>query len=209
MINLAIVDDHPMVIEGLRNLLSSFEGVKIIFDAQNIKDMHQYLHVFKPDVMFLDINLPDGNGLDQVEDIKKKLPETKIIVFTSFKEVAYVKKALHLKVDGLIFKSAEPEIIKEAIIAVTKGKKYTQSEVLEMMEDPEKSTHPDALPYITKREMEILQLIADELTTKEISDKLCISVSTVETHRNNLLTKLGVKNAVGLVKTAYQKRLLL
>lgn len=194
MINIAIVDDHQMFIEGLVAVLSKQENIKILFTENDVKSAINKLKIQTPDLLITDIAMPDINGLEFVKIIKKTYPDVKILVISMFNNLQSYNE-----MDGYLLKETGLQELFVAIDKiVNKGEKY-------FVTNEKKNSHFEYNKSIVgKREREIIQLIAEEYTTDEIASKLFLSKSTVETHRRNIFTKLQVNNIAGLVKKAIQ-----
>ncbi len=205
-----IIDDHGIVLQGVSMLFKQQEDYDVLFAINNLTDGLEALNGTPPQVLFLDINIKGDDGLEAIKVIKKKNPSIKIIMLTSFEETALAKTALRNGADGYLLKDATETEFLDAANAVVNGQQYIQKSVQDLLLKDAMGQKKDNsyIPKLTRREKEILQLIVDEKTTQEIADTLFLSVSTVETHRMNLISKLGVKNAAGLVKIALEKGLL-
>ena len=210
MITIGIVDDHGIVLQGVSNIFASKNEFKVIFAINNLAEANTTLEQIQPQVLFLDINIKGDDGLEAVKVFKKKYADMKVIMLTSFEETALVKTALRNGADGYLLKDASEQDFLDAIESVLKGKQYVQKSMQDMMLKEAMGQKKDNsyIPKLTRREKEILQLVVDEKTTQEMADILFLSVSTIETHRMNLISKLGVKNVAGLVKIALEKGLL-
>ena len=209
MINVAITDDHPSIIEGLKTMLEKDKNISVNCICSSGKETLKNLPEQKVDVLLLDINLPDISGIEVCNTLMQKKPNLGIIAFTSFKNTAYLKDILKAGGKGFMLKNSSYDEIFDAIVKVSAGLEYIQPEMKELLveESLNRSANVSFIPKLTRREKEILTLILDEFTTNEIADKLFLSAKTVETHRLNLLQKLGAKNTAGLVKTALQYNL--
>lgn len=207
---IGIIDDHGIVLQGVSMLFKQQEDYDVLFAINNLTDGLEALNGTPPQVLFLDINIKGDDGLEAIKVIKKKNPSIKIIMLTSFEETALAKTALRNGADGYLLKDATETEFLDAANAVVNGQQYIQKSVQDLLLKDAMGQKKDNsyIPKLTRREKEILQLIVDEKTTQEIADTLFLSVSTVETHRMNLISKLGVKNAAGLVKIALEKGLL-
>lgn len=210
MTTIGIIDDHGIVLQGVSLLFSQQKDVEVLFAINNLPEGLEAIQNTTPQVLFLDINIKGDDGLEAIKGIKKKQPLLKIIMLTSFEETALAKTALRNGADGYLLKDASEAEFLEAVNTVLEGKQYIQKSMQEMLLKDAMGQKKDSsyIPKLTRREKEILELIVDEKTTQEIADTLFLSVSTVETHRMNLISKLGVKNAAGLVKIALEKGLL-
>jgi DNA-binding NarL/FixJ family response regulator len=211
-IRVCIVDDHRMVIEGLRLLLQHEASIVVVGSALSAEEALLQLPVWKPDVMLLDINLPQMNGIEACKAFMKDLPELKIIAITMHKESSLIKLMLGNGAKGYVLKNAGQEELIRAIGQVFKGKTYldnaTNEIVINTMAQGKSATKVKSLfPKLSRREKDVLHLILDEFTTQEIADKLFISFGTVETHRRNMLIKTGTRNTAGLVRVALEYEL--
>ncbi|MFT3910764.1 MAG: response regulator transcription factor [Ferruginibacter sp.] len=206
MINVAITDDQSIIINGLQKILSGMPGITITGTYINGDELLNGLAAAQPDVLLLDIQMPGKTGIELAGIIAKKYPSIKIIALTNFDVPAQIKKMLQQGCQGYLLKDVEPEIIVKAIETVHNGEMYIQEQVqVKLMKNLSDSGSGNNV--ITRREKEILQLIVEEYTNKEIADKLFLSLRTVENHRNHLLQKFKVKNTAGLVKIAIQEGL--
>lgn len=209
-IKIAITDDHLMVLKGIVALLDQTPEIEIIGEYENGEDTLIGLMSQVPDVLFLDINLPDINGIDLSKRLLAKYPELKIIALTNFEDITFVKRMLKNGVQGYLLKNTDKLELIEAIKTVLSGDVYLQKDIQKKLysQSSKKATTNGLIPKITRREHEVLVAISEELTTQEISEKLFISPKTVETHRMNLMSKLGAKNSVGIIKIAIENQLL-
>jgi DNA-binding NarL/FixJ family response regulator len=196
MTNVLIVDDHPVVVEGLRKIFCESEGLFSCAIAFTVCECKKALKVFIPDIVMLDINLPDGNGLDLCKEIHDTLPLCKIIAISSFSERSYIQRMLENGAQGYLLKNSSEDEIRQAVNDVLNGKNHFSYEINDIL-DKTKKQEP---VLVTRREHEVLQFIADGLTNQEIADKMFISPLTVDSHRKNLLLKLDAKNTAALVK---------
>lgn len=206
-IRVFIVDDHPMVVEGLHSLLNKIEDIEVAGAVSNAFDAIPFLRNNIVDVILLDINLPDVSGIDLCKKINKEFTRIKILGISTFSERSYISRMIENGASGYLIKSASKEEIAEAIETVMKGRMYLSVSMEHLMR-PAMLTPTDALPALTKREKEILGLIAEGLTTIQVAEKLFISPLTVDTHRKNLLTKLNVNNTASLIRLAVEHHLI-
>ncbi|MBN9381043.1 MAG: response regulator transcription factor [Chitinophagaceae bacterium] len=198
-----IVDDHYMVIEGIRSLLQNEKGIEWTGHAMNAASCLAFLKKQQPDVILMDINLPDKNGIDLCKEVKEKYPSVFIIGLSTFNQQSFIRKMMENGASGYVLKNATQEELKEAIDAVIKGKVFLSEDVSQTLR---KEETPNIV--LTRREKEVLELIADGMTNIEIAQKLFISVTTVDTHRKNLLAKLEARNTASLVRIATQLHLI-
>ena len=206
-VKIYIVDDHPMVIAGLKSLLSQLKGVEVAGSASNAFDAMAFLKKSSPDIILLDINLPDINGIDLCKKIKKDFPDIKILGISTFSERSYISRMIANGASGYLIKSASAAEIADAVRTVMEGKLYISLE-MERILYASSATSAGLLPAITKREKEVLQLIAEGLTNNQIAEQLFISPLTVDSHRKNLLTKFNVNNTASLIRLAVERGLL-
>lgn len=191
-IKVVVVDDHQMFLDGMISILSAQENFKILFVETSAKKALQKIGEKIPDIVITDISMPEMNGIEFVKKIKKQYPEVKILVLSMFENQQTFEG-----IDGYLLKETNKEVLVEAINGiVNEGKKYfnaiqNSSNSFEFKQS-----------ILTKKEKEIIQLIAQENTTEEIAKKLFISKGTIESHRKNIFLKLQVTNVAGLVKKA-------
>jgi len=208
-IRVSIADDHHIVTNGIAAMLKDHPLVELVSVAQNGKTLLQQLEAQQPDVLLLDIHLPDIQGDELAKIITEQYPAVAILVLTNMDQVFYVRNMFMNGVKGYLLKSANTPTLIEAIAAVSRGSQYLDAAMREQMAYELLDTRKaQTKPMLTKKEQKILELIAEEMTNSEISKALFISISTVETHRLNLFFKLGVKNSAGLVRKAIQMGLI-
>lgn len=203
-IKIFIADDHYMVVEGIRSMLLQEKNIEWMGHAMTAASCMAFLNQQQPDVLLLDINMPDKSGIDLCKEIKIKYPEISIIGLSSFNQQSYIQKMITNGASGYVLKNATREEIVNAIETVANGDTFLSHEASITMRE-----NKDAeIPVITRREKEVLQLIAEGLINKEIAEKLFISTTTVDTHRNSLLSKFDVKNTANLIRLAAQFNLI-
>ena len=198
-----IVDYHYMVIEGIRSLLQNEKGIEWCGHGMNATSCLAFLQQEQPDVILMDINLPDKSGIDLCKEVKEKYPSVFIIGLSTFNQQSFIQKMMDNGASGYVLKNATREELMEAITVVEKGKTYLSFEVSQTMKNK-----PGNNTVLTRREKEVLELIASGMTNNEIAQKLFISSTTVDTHRKNLLAKFEVKNTALLIRMAAQKQLI-
>lgn len=196
--NIAIVDDHPIVLEGLSNFLSSLETVNIKVCFNNGKNLLEYNGLSKLDLIFLDIFLPDSNGIDLCLKIKKLHPKLIVLAISSQYERSIVMQMLKNGANGYMLKSASLQEFHDCILSALEGKLVFCNEVKKLIDQTD-ANDLRVIPRITIRQKEILNLLKLGKSTQEISDTLFLSILTVQTHRRNLLSKFQVKNVVELI----------
>lgn len=205
MIDVLIVEDHPVVVEGMKKLLLESGLAKLCVTASNGKEALTYLNSFTPDIVLLDINLPDINGIDLCKTMKGLVPDIKILAISSFSQRSYIMRMMENGAMGYLLKNSSEEEIIAAINDIIEGKPHLHDEVHEILRKAEKS---DGVPILSRRETEVLKYIADGFTNQEIGDKMFISPLTVDSHRKNLLMKLNARNTAALIKIAISKGLI-
>lgn len=205
MIKVFIVDDHPLVIEGIKGLLQGEENYSVIGSANYALEALEAFRQNLPDVVLLDINLPDLNGIELCERVKKEFPAIKVLGISTFKERSYITRLMEKGASGYVLKNVDKEELIEAIRQVAVGRMYFSMEAATAITTRGSSTQ---VPILTSREKEILVLISEGLTNKEIADQLYISPLTVDSHRKNLLAKFTVKNTAALVKLGIEHGLI-
>jgi len=209
MIQVAITDDHTIVIEGIKTMLKSNKEIAI---SQAFTTIADTMNDLDPDIqiLLLDINLPDGNGIIACKELLKKFPGLKIIALTNFEDSAFIKQIMKNGANGYLLKNTGKTELVTAIKTVLEGENYLPQHIKDILlnESIGKGNSSYFIPKLTSREKEILGLIIKEFTTEEIANSIFISVKTVEAHRSNLIQKLGVKNTAGLVRVAFEKGLI-
>ncbi|MBI1343676.1 MAG: response regulator [Terrimonas sp.] len=199
-----IVDDHYMVIEGIRSLLQDEKSVEWTGHAMNAESCLAFLKQQQPDVILMDISLPGKSGIELCKEIKEKYPSVFVIGLSTFNQQSFISKMMDSGASGYILKNATAAEIMEALETVMKGKVYLSHEAADSL----KNRAGMAVPVLTRREKEILALIAEGLTNNEIAQRLFVSPTTVDTHRKNLLLKLDAKNTAALVRIAMEHGLI-
>jgi len=213
--SILIADDHPIFVDGIVSLIEGIDGFSVVSTAVNGKDALDKIPQSHPDIVLMDINMPEMDGVEATRIIKDQYPDVKVIMLTMYDEIRLIKDVLEIGARGYILKNIGREDLIKALETVSNGQPYLDPAVQEKMiislsgneEDVQDEPNAELVNSITTREMEILQLIAMGMTSGEIAKKLFISKNTVETHRKNLLGKLNVKNTAALLKFAYQNGL--
>ncbi len=213
MIKVFVTDDHELYLEGLCLLLNRQEGVEVVGSSLTGTELLTVLPSIQADVLLLDVHLPDIEEAELLKSIRQLKPSIKVLYLTMMRGTRYIHKLMKYGIQGYLLKNAGIEELKTALKAVANGGTYFSKQI--NITDAESDfrntiTIDDNLvgEVLSKREIEILKLICKEFSNAEIAKKLFLSVSTVETHRKNLIAKLGVNNTVGLVKFAIKNNLI-
>lgn len=212
MIKVAIADDHKLFREGVRFLIDQMGDIEMVFEAASGRELIQKLEQERIDVLLLDLEMPDMDGVEAIKRIRPEYPELGIIVLTTYNESKMMAYLMELGANAYLLKDCEPETLQRAIESVYHEGYYFTRDVSRAMITGLKSParkKPLLKNNVTlsAREIEVLQLICQEYTAKEIADKLFISPRTAEGHRRHLIEKLGVKNTAGLIVKAIKEGL--
>ena len=202
-----ITDDHYMVIEGIRSLLQQEKDVEWMGHATNAASCLAFLQQQLPDVILMDINLPDQSGIDLCREVKRLYPSVFILGLSTFSQQSFIEKMLANGASGYVLKNATAQELMGAIETVTRGKQYLSFDAATALRQAGTGTG-DQLPVLTRREKEVLLLIAEGLTNNAIARQLFISITTVDTHRKNILAKFDAKNTASLIRMAAQMQLI-
>lgn len=200
-IRLALIDDHKIVRDGLKALLSTLESCTVIAEGGDGHDAVALAHDPDIDLFLMDIAMPGLHGLDATEQILTRNPDARIIILSMHATEDYVQQAMSRGARGYILKSLGAEELEQAILTVAAGGEYLGASVRSELDDVV-SGGTAAIELLTQRQREVLKALADGGTTREIAEQLAISVKTVETHRSQLMEKLGIHDVPGLVRFA-------
>ncbi|MBI3587159.1 MAG: response regulator transcription factor [Ignavibacteriales bacterium] len=206
-IRILLVDDHPIVREGLKSSLNSRKTMEVVGEASNGAEAIRLAKDLKPDIILLDINMPLMNGLDASKRLRRETPHSKIIVLTMHDNKEYILRISQLGARGYVLKDSSPAELFRAIEIVLNGElfftpKASQLILSAFVKRKRKKSMSSELTY---RQEEILKLIAEGLTTSDIAEKLGLSSRTVQTHRERIISKLGIDNIAGLIRFALRK----
>ncbi|MBN8833271.1 MAG: DNA-binding response regulator [Niastella sp. SCN 39-18] len=201
---LFIVDDHYMVIEGIHSILLNEDGMEWMGHASNADSCLAFLKNQQPDVILMDISMPGMSGIELCKLVRENYPAIYIIGLSTFNQLSFIQKMIDVGASGYLLKNATRQELVFAIQTVSKGKTYFSDDVATTLRYNENGQ----VPVITRREKEVLEFIASGLTNNEIAEKLFISVSTVDSHRKNILAKFEAKNIASLVRTALQLKII-
>ncbi len=209
-IRIAVIDDHEVVINGIRSMLTGLEDISIEFSTTSAQVLLDYLSGNEVDVLLLDIQMPGINGVELSKQVAKKHPQLKMIAFTSFDDSNYVRQMVRSGVAGYLLKNTDQQTMIRAIPTVMQGEEFLDEPVKKILLQESLTGQRRSIYEIplTRREKEILKLVAEGLSSQQISGQLYISLRTVETHRLNLSQKLGTKNTAALVKEAIRRGLI-
>lgn len=203
MIKVVIADDHQMIIDGIRSLLSG-EDIEVVGEAADGQALLDLLTRTSADVVLLDINMPVLGGLEVTEVLKSKYPDLKILVLTMYNKPEFIRQLIGMGVNGYLLKNTGKDDLLTGIRKVQGGENFFSAAVSDTLISSMRTNMSANEPQLTKREKEVLRLIAKGLSTIEIAEQLFVSTHTVDTHRKNLLGKLGLKNTAGLVRYAFE-----
>ncbi len=199
MINVLLADDHSMIREGLKQLLELDGDIKVIGEAGNGEVCLQLIEELKPDVVLLDINMPQVNGLEVLEKLRNSGNKQKVLILTIHNEVEYLMRAVDIGVSGYLLKDSESSVLKKAIYAVNNGEIYIDSTMTPLLKEQRylRDLQKEARSkekLLSTREIEVLCALAEGLYNKEIASKLMISEKTVKNHVSNIFKKIGVSD---------------
>lgn len=203
MIKVVIVDDHQVLTDGLRNLIGESSVAEVIGVAHSAAELRQSLGFWRPDVILMDVGLPDMNGVDLCKEVKEQFPQIRVVALTTHNEYTVVRLMLDSGASGYLVKNAMAEEVLAGISAVAEGKTFLSHEIDVLMKRPSSKNI-----WLSDRERELLRLISEGLTNIEIADQIFLSPETIKGYRKNLLLKLGAKNTAVLVKMAIEQKLI-
>ena len=195
-----------MVVEGIRSLLANEKDIELIGSASTASSCLSFLQNRQPDVLLLDINLPDGNGIDLCREIRQKYPQVFILGLSTFNQASYIQDMMNNGASGYVLKNATQKELTEAIHLAAIGKTYMAYEVAKTLHSAESRQSQELI--LGRREKEILNLIKEGFTNPEMAEKLNLSVNTVDTYRKSLLSKLNAKNSADLIRLAFKYKLI-
>lgn len=210
-----VVDDHQLILDGLKSTFNSIPETNVVAEASNGEQAIKIVNTLKIDLVIMDVDMPVMNGMEATIQLKKSHPGLKIIILTMHDEPSLVKRIMEIGADGFMLKNSDMEDFKKGVLEVLKGKKYFSEDILkaannELNNSTQFNLKPsDALllSQLTEREIEILGMIAEGLSNKEIGEKIFVSHRTVDTHRTNLMRKLDIHNIAGLIRFAIRNGL--
>ena len=201
--NIALTDDHEIVREGLKKILSKQSDLNVVAEAASIKELESKLSEQQIDLVMLDISLPDKSGLDFIKDIKIRYTDLKILMFSIYPDEKFAKRAIKMGADGYLSKSAKPSEIINAIRKIEKGGKYMKYELLEeLIFNPLKSNVAAKHEILSDREFEVLRLLAQGNKISKIAENLSLSVNTIASYKTRIQEKLNIKSTAELIRYA-------
>ncbi len=204
--NLFIVDDHQLVVDGLRSLLNNEEKYAIIGYSNQPKEVMSMLDELKVNILLTDINMPEMSGVELTRNVKKKFPHIKVLALSMFGERQVIKEMIDAGISGYILKNTGKQELLEALDKLANGQTFFSEEVTRELMKSFKNN--DEGSHLTNREVEIIRLIECEHSNRKIADMLFISERTVETHRKNIFRKTATQSIVGLLKYAYEHKII-
>ncbi|MBK9735670.1 MAG: response regulator transcription factor [Saprospiraceae bacterium] len=214
MINILVADDHTMFVDGIESILKAEADMFVVGRSYDGPSVIEFVKTNKVDIVLLDVNLPGMSGIEVCKELHAHHSSIKVLAISMFNEESIVSEILNHGAKGYILKNTGREELLIAIRTVAKGESYFSKDVTEtimkgLMNQRKSSSKSSVFfPKLSRREKEVLKLIAQEFTTQEIADSLYISLKTVESHRSSLLSKLNARNSVGLVRIAIENNLL-
>lgn len=211
MINIMIVDDHSMIREGLKQLLELDGDMRVVEEASDGVECLEKITTAKPDVLLLDINMPRMNGLEVLAKLKEKKIKTKVLVLTVHNEIDYLLKAVEIGINGYLLKDSESSELKKAIVSVVDGENYIQPSLIPSLNAKmiQRDNDKDKIEDLTRRELEVLKLLATGNYNKEIAEELGISERTVKNHVSNIFKKIEVTDRTQAAVFAIRNNLIM
>lgn len=205
-LRILLVDDHAILREGLRTLLGCYEDMEVVGEAQNGREAVERVRDLQPDIVLMDIAMPEMSGLEATRVIHQNYPQTRVLILTQHEDRQYVLPLLQAGASGYVLKRAAGTDLLNALRTVSRGETFLYPAVTSMLVDEMRRARQGAAPPedLTEREREILALIVKGNTNAQIASALSLSIKTVEWHRGNLMSKLGAHNAADLVRLALQ-----
>lgn len=209
MINIFLVDDHDILLDGIAAILKESDRMKVIGRANTAEMAEQYIRAQKPQVVITDISMPGKSGIELAQQLKKTHPDVKIIALSMHDDMNHISNMIKAGASGYLLKTVKNDELVDAICQVYEGKTYIQQSLSKCFANHRQHIESNsAVKMLSPREIEIIKLIAQDMSTADISEKLFLSVYTVETHRKNIWRKTGVKSLVGLVNYAKEHNLI-
>ncbi len=204
-----LVDDQSIILDGLEALISQNDDFLVCGRASNGREAVEKAIALRPDVVLMDISMPEMDGIEATRAVKKGVKGAQVLVLTMYNNPEFVRELMDAGASGYVLKNTGRVELREAIVAVAAGQRYLAKPVQQMLDESQRSTperkEGDGYHALTKREKQIVKLIMNGKTTQEIADALFLSVTTIETHRKNIFHKLAIRNTAGIVKYAMER----
>ena len=204
-----IIDDHPLFREGIKTIINRDERFEVLDEAGTGREGVEKACNLKPDVVLVDISLPDETGMEVTRKIRKQLPDTRIMILSMHSKIDYIVESFQAGATGYVVKESAAERLAQGLVSVAAGEYFldssiSQEVVAKLMQSPIKEAKVSDSSYskLTPREQEIMRMLAEGMPKSNIADQLCISIKTVENHRTNIMRKLNIHNAMELVRYA-------
>ncbi|MFN3917610.1 MAG: response regulator [Flavobacteriales bacterium] len=209
-IRVLVTDDHKLVIDGLKAMIQGINDLDFVGECSSGVETLKFLEFIKTDVALMDIDMPEMNGIEATKKIKQLHPEIKVLILTMHDEKSMIQNLIEIGADGYILKNSDRSELIKAIKSVYSGDKYFSEDVIVALSRKEVEQGSDStdLHMLTEREIEIIRLVCEGLSNKEIGEHLDISHRTVDTHRNNILKKIEANNTAGLIRFAMKNGLI-
>jgi len=213
-IKLVLVDDHEIVRDGIKSLLLNSDNIEIVGEAANVDELFNLLNAHRADIIIMDISLPGKSGIDITKELSTKYPDLKVLILSMFTEEEFIYNAIKAGAKGYLPKNSKQEDLLTAITAIQNGEEFFSPLISKVLMNSyvkkirNENNFENDKEKLSKREMEILQLVVKGFSNKEISEKLFISIRTVETHKTHVLQKLNLKSTVDLVKYAIKNKII-
>jgi DNA-binding NarL/FixJ family response regulator len=212
MTKLLLIDDHQVLLDSLKLLFRSITNVEVVGVINDSREVKKFLENHEVDILVSDLHMPYFSGIDLTLQLRKSHPDLRILLLTMAEDALHIREAIRAGVHGYVLKKTGKEELEKAILRLMEGKKYYSEAVIDEIaasaDEDLNDAQPETIEHLTVREIEILKHITLEKSTSEIAEILFISISTVETHRANLMKKLNVKSAIGMVKYAIKHGLM-
>ncbi len=209
MIKVFIADDHALIREGIKNLLSPLSDIKLVGETANSFEIIEQIRVNKCDVLILDLSMPGKHGLDVIKEIKSIYPETKILIMTMMPEDQFAKRTLKAGASGYLTKESAPDELITAIRRIASGRKYVSQSLAEKLaQDLDDSAEKPIQDLLSDREFQVMKMMAKGKSQTDIADELSISISTVNTYRSRIFKKLNLHSNAELIHFAFQNNLI-
>jgi DNA-binding NarL/FixJ family response regulator len=205
-VRIVLADDHALVRTGLRGIVSGFENMEVVGEASDGHQALQLIATLNPDVALVDVTMPRLNGIELAERVAREHPRTRVVILSMHSDTSFVRAALRAGAAGYLLKNADRSELDQALRAVARGETWVSPGVSKAVVEA-LAVDPAAGPreLLTPRQREILQLVAEGNSTKEIAHGLQLSVKTVETHRSQMMDRLGIRDVAGLIRYAIRE----